>query len=246
MQLISLPIVVFLVAGLYSSVGFGGASSYLAVMSLYEISPALASSLALTLNILVASMGVINYSRNGHFRWELIWPFLVTSIPAAFLGGMITMDATVYGIILNVILTYVAINMFLKPKLASLPNDDVKLPKIWLMLVAGGLLGFISGMIGIGGGIFLSPLIILAKWGSAKQAAASSAVFIVINSISGLVGRALSGGLQYGEGSAILIAAGVVGGFLGSYIGAKYLSHRFVQILLGVVLLVVVGRNLWG
>ncbi|MFZ5808803.1 MAG: sulfite exporter TauE/SafE family protein [Chloroflexota bacterium] len=235
---------VFVVALLYSSVGFGGASSYLAVMSLFDMPPAFAATIALTLNILVASIAFVNYYRMKYFRWELLWPFLITSIPAAFVGGMIKLGATMYAILLNGVLLYVALRLFLMPNQSHKGGEVFPLPKIFVALSVGAVLGLISGMIGIGGGIFLSPLIVLAKWGSAKHAAAVSSAFIVINSISGLIGRALGGSLDYGSFGVILIAVGIVGGFLGSYWGSKRLSSRGVQILLGVVLLVVVGKNM--
>lgn len=235
---------VFVVAVLYSSVGFGGASSYLAVMSMFNISPSLSASLALTLNILVASITFTNYARQRHFRWNLLWPFLVGSVPAAFIGGTIKLGSTLYEILLNLILVYVALRLFFMPKIPNSETNGSRHPGIRVALAVGAGLGFVSGMIGIGGGIFLSPIIVLTKWGTAKEAASSSAGFIVINSISGLLGRAAGGTLEYTTVSLLFILVGVIGGFIGSYVGAKYLSTRTVQVLLGVVLLIVVGRNI--
>lgn len=239
-----MSVLVFLVAVLYSSIGFGGASSYLAVMSLFNVTPAFASTIALTLNILVAGIAFLNYYRRKFFRWDLLWQFLVTSIPAAFLGGMIKLSPSLYALLLDGVLLYVALRLFLMPSTTHSEDESFQSPKTIIALAAGAILGLMSGMIGIGGGIFLSPLIILAKWGTAKQAAAVSAAFIVINSLSGLIGRALSGSLDYGTYGIIFVAVGIVGGYLGSYWGSKRLSSRGVQILLGVVLLVVVGRNI--
>ncbi len=146
---------VFLTAFLYSSVGFGGASSYLAVMSAFNVTPAFASTIALTLNILVAGVAFINYSRRRYFQWALLWPFLISSIPTAFLGGMIRLSRTTYELILNGILLYVAFRLFFLSDNSKIENDNaIHLPAKQLAILLGGVLGLISGMIGIGGGIF--------------------------------------------------------------------------------------------
>lgn len=232
----------FIVALLYSSVGFGGASSYLAVMSFFEFPPATSATIALTLNVFVATIAFFNYFRGGHFRGHLLWPFLITSIPAAFIGGSIHIDQVVYQILLNVILLYVAVRLFFFP-LKDLPNGkDHPRPSLKITLAAGAILGLVSGIVGVGGGIFLSPLIVLAGWGNSKQAAAASAGFIVLNSFGGLMGRAWGGTLDYGGVGFFLIPVGVIGGLLGSYLGVRHFLNIYLQRLLAVILLIIVTR----
>jgi uncharacterized membrane protein YfcA len=237
-----IPILVLIIAFLYSSVGFGGATSYLAILSLFAISPLITSTTALTLNVLVAGIAFINYFRFGHFKWRLVWPFLITSVPAALVGGLLKVNQSVYLLLLHAVALYLGLRMLFSSELVKCKEVDIPDSRISLALLTGALIGFISGVVGIGGGIFLSPIILLACWGTPKQAASASAIFIVINSISGLVGRGLSGRLEYGLLGLVLIPSGLIGGLLGSYWGAKYLSNRAVQRLLGVVLLIVVTR----
>jgi uncharacterized membrane protein YfcA len=233
----------FGVALLYSSVGFGGASSYLAVMGLFNKPPNEASTIALSLNILVAGIAFLNYNRGGHLRPYLLWPFLVTSIPAAFLGGLFQVSQPVYTLLLNIILFYVAMRLLFFNRSTPIGEQFTR-PALKISLTAGALLGLVSGIIGVGGGIFLSPLIVLAGWGDSRQASTSSAVFVVLNSISGLAGRAWGTALDFGSMGWLLIPVGVVGGVLGSSLGSRHLSCKNVQRLLAVVLLVVVGRNM--
>jgi hypothetical protein len=160
---------VFLIAPLYSSIGFGGASSYLAVMSLFDVPPMISATIALSLNILVAGIGFINYNGEGYFRPRLLWPFLVTSIPAAFLGGALRVSAPLYKFLLNAVLIYVAIRLIWASKSGALKPIRSTQPKIWLALFASVVLGLVSGIVGVGGGIFLSPLIVLAGWGMPKK-----------------------------------------------------------------------------
>lgn len=237
-----IPILVLIVAFLYSSVGFGGATSYLTILILFAISPLVTSTIALTLNMLVAGIAFINYSRFGHLKWRLVWPFLITSVPAAFLGGLLKVSQPVYLMLLYTVALYLGLRMLFSRELVTCEELAIPESRIWQALLIGASIGFVSGVVGIGGGIFLSPIIMLACWGTPKQAAAASAIFIVINSISGLVGRGMSGRLEYGLLSLILIPSGLIGGLLGSYWGAKYFSSRTIQHLLGVVLLIVVAR----
>lgn len=233
------------VAFLYASVGFGGGSGYLAVMSLFDIPARIAASTALSLNVIVAGVAFINYERHGHFRARLLWPFALASIPAAFVGGVLPLGQLAYQLLLNAVLLYVALRLLLTND-ASLFRRPVQAPSWPVALASGAVLGLLSGMLGIGGGIFLSPLIVLAGWGEPKQAAASSAGFILLNSLSGLAGRALGGGLEFGSSGVLLLVLGAAGGLAGSFLGARYLSGRAVRRLLGVILLVAVARFLWS
>ena len=237
-----IPVLVLVVAFLYSSVGFGGATSYLTILTLFAISPLVTSTIALTLNMLVAGIAFINYSRFGHLKWRLVWPFLITSVPAAFLGGSLKVSQPIYLMLLYSVALYLGLRMLFTRELVSCEDLGIPASRIWLALFIGAAIGFVSGVVGIGGGIFLSPLILLACWGTPKQAAAASAIFIVINSFSGLVGRGINGRLEYGLLALIMIPSGLIGALLGSYWGAKYFSNHTIRRLLGVVLLVVVTR----
>lgn len=232
-----------LVAFLYASVGFGGGSGYLAVMSFFDIPAEITASTALSLNVIVAGVALVNFSRRGHLQPRLLWPFVITSIPFAFIGGTIPLQQGTYQVLLNVVLALVALRL-----LFSRPNENPgqlpQIPSNPLALFAGALLGLLSGMLGLGGGIFLSPVILLADWGTPQQAAASSAGFILLNSISGLLGRALAGSLQFGQYGGLLLILGIVGGLAGSFVGARYLSGAVIRKLLGIVLLVAVVRFL--
>lgn len=232
-----------LVAFLYASVGFGGATGYLAVMSFFGLSPQVMSSSALLLNILVASIAFNAYTRAGHFRRDLLVPFLVTSFPAALAGGAVRINDTTYHILLYLALTFVAIRLlFFSRQL----DDDAPLRPVpfgWALLI-GLVIGLLSGMVGIGGGIFLSPMIIFARWGSAKQAAPVAAAFIVLNSISGLTGRVISGSFVVDGFTLSLIPFAVAGALAGSTIGARRLSGLTVRRALGVIMTIAVV-NFW-
>ena len=239
-----LAVLVTAVAFLYASVGFGGASGYLAVMSQFGIDPAIMASTALILNIVVASIAFINYTRAGALRLDLLLPFLLTSVPAAFLGGYFKLQADVYLLLLYAVLTYVMLRMLFARPEPQTGTEDLHPFPLWLALTCGAGIGLLSGMVGIGGGIFLSPLIILARWGTPKQAAATAAGFIVLNSISGLLGRALGGNFVLGAFGVALLPLGIIGALAGSYLGARKFSGLWTRRILGVVLLIAIA-NFW-
>lgn len=234
-----LVVLAFGVAFLYSSVGFGGGSGYLAAMSLFAIATQLIASTALTLNILVASIAFATYWRSGYFNVSLLWPFLLTSIPAAFVGGYVPVPDTLYLSLLYVALAYVGVQLLLWDRTARHAAATVRAS--WPIILSSGLLiGLLSGMVGLGGGIFLSPLIILMGWGTPKEAAASSAGFIVVNSASGLLGRVIGGTFMLGVLGATLLPVGFAGALIGSWLGARYLSGTFLRRVLGIILLLTV------
>jgi uncharacterized membrane protein YfcA len=234
---LQLIILVLLVAFLYSSVGFGGASGYLAAMSLYALSTQLMASTSLALNILVASIAFIAYWQEGHFRPRLLLPFLLASVPAAFLGGYIEVTDTLYRTLLYVALSYVSIRLlFFDNVKAEGAAHLVKAPWLWVLLSGAGI-GLLSGILGLGGGIFLAPVIVLSGWGTPKEAATSSAGFIVVNSISSILGRLLGGNFVFGIYGALLLPAGLIGGILGARLGSRYLSGPAMRRLLGIILL---------
>lgn len=223
---------IFLIAVLYSSVGHGGASGYLAFMALVGLTPEMMRPAALVLNIFVSLIAFISFARNRHFRFSLIWPFVVTSVPFAFLGGSFSVDARVYKIILGIFLVFAVSRMLLQAKEKG-SYKDVRIP---LALLVGAVLGFFSGLIGIGGGIILSPVILLLGWAGMKQTAAVSAVFILVNSIAGLSGFILHNDWpQMSIGP--IVAAGVLGGLAGSYLGSYRIGERPLTYALSFVLL---------
>lgn len=242
-----LAALVAVVAFLYASVGFGGATGYLAVMSQFGIAPAVMASTALVLNIFVAGIAFINYTRAGHLEKRLLIPFLITSVPAAFIGGYFKLTDDFYYILLYAVLTYVMFTMLFAHK--GTVDESARLRPFppWLALTCGAGIGLLSGMVGIGGGVFLSPLIILTRWGTPKQAAATAAGFILLNSVSGLLGRLLGGNLVLGTFGPALLPVGILGALAGSYLGARWFSGFWTRRILGVVLLAaivtyVVGR----
>ncbi len=240
-----LYVLVPVVAALYASVGFGGATGYLMVMSLFDLPPQVMASTALLLNILVAGVAFVSFHRAGHLRHDLLVPFLVTSLPAAFLGGFLKISDALYMLLLYLALTFVAVRLifFSQPANESQPLRPV--PPVWAGALGLGI-GLLSGMVGIGGGIFLSPVIILARWGYAKQASAVAAGFIVANSLSGLLGRMAGGTLMLDGFALSLVPLGIAGALLGSYLGTQKFSGLSTRRTLGVVVAVVVVNYWWS
>lgn len=227
-----LILVLFVVAFLYSSVGHGGASGYLAMMAIAGISPGIMKSSALILNLFVAGVAFISFYRAGHFRFKVLWPFAVTSMPMAFIGAQIAIQPSLYKIILGICLLIAVTWIIIKPMLSEKP---VREPSVPVALIAGAILGFISGVIGIGGGILLSPLLIILNWSTIKQTAGISAAFIVLNSLSGLIGL-FKTGLSFDNNSVFWIMAAFTGGLLGSYLGSRKLSIAGLRYVLAFVL----------
>jgi len=232
---------VFVVAVLYSSAGFGGASGYLLVMSFFDIPASVMSSTALVLNVFVSTISFLVYFRAGHFRSRLLLPFLITSIPAAFLGGTFKLAEQTYSILLYAVLTCLALRMTFFPVFSDKADWTPRPVPLWAALASGAAIGLLSGMVGIGGGVFLSPLIILAGWGNSKQSAVSAGAFIAINSISGLLGRFTTGTFSLGEFGIPLLMVGLFGALFGSQLGAFKFSGAGVRRILGVILIIVVG-----
>lgn len=224
-----------LIAFLYASVGFGGATGYLAAMSFFSIPSKVMASTALLLNILVAGISFRSFCQAGHLRLGLLLPFIITSIPAAFLGGSFKLGEQTYSIILYAVLTFTALRLLFFGK----GRDDNQalrpVPLAWALAIGFGV-GLLSGMVGIGGGIFLSPVIIFFRWGRSKQASAVAAAFIVLNSISGLAGRITGGTFQLDTFSLPLFPLGLFGALTGSHCGAFRLSGLSVRRTLGAVM----------
>ena len=228
--LIILPIVAFL----YASVGHGGASGYLALMAIFSFAPETMKPTALLLNLFVAGIAFYHYYKAGHFNKKLFMAFAMSSIPLAFLGGMIELDASIYKKILGVLLIFAILKML---NVFGKEGAFIKDVKLWQGLIVGGVIGFFSGLIGIGGGIILTPIILLLHWGRMKEAAAVSALFIWVNSASGLSGQFTSGNTISSQ-SFVLVTVALIGGFFGSYYGSKKFGNKFLRYILALVLII--------
>ena len=220
-------------AFLYASVGHGGASGYHAIMALFAIESILMKSTALTLNIFVAGISFYYYQKAGYFKWKVFFPFALVSIPLAYLGGTISIQEEIYKGVLGVFLIFAVLKML--GIIGKEKEGLVKLP-FGLGIIFGGILGFISGLIGIGGGIILSPVLLIFRWAKMKEAAAISALFIFVNSISGLIGIINSGNYKPIDDIWVWIIIAIIGGSAGSYFGSKKISSIGVQYLLSFVL----------
>lgn len=225
----------FIVAFLYASVGHGGASGYLALMALFNFNPSIMKSSSLVLNIFVSFISFYQYYRGGNFKWKLFWPFVIASIPASFIGAYITLDAVAYKKILGILLVFPILRLL--GIIGKESNKDTKEPGLVLALIIGASIGLFSGMIGIGGGILLSPVILLMHWGNMKQTAAISALFIFVNSISGLFGL-LSNGTTIDPQVYSWVLVAIAGGLAGAYLGRKKLSNKVLKGMLAIVLVI--------
>lgn len=232
--LILLCLAILLVAFLYSAVGHAGASGYIAVMTLFGLAPTVIKPAALVLNILVATLTFYQFRRAGHFSWALFWPFAILSVPLAFLGGYINLPTHWFKILIGVVLLYSAVRFFLEPKVEE---HETKPPAKPIALATGAGIGLLSGLTGTGGGIFLTPLMIFFHWSKTKAASAVSALFILVNSISGLLGN-ISSTKQLPLFALPVVIAAIAGGAMGSYFGSQRFSVLFIKKLLAVVLLI--------
>src|SRR5919201_1677047 len=200
-----------LIAFLYSSVGHAGASGYIATMTLFGIAATEIRPSALVLNILVATIGSFQFWRAGHFSWKLFWPFALLSVPAAYLGGYLQLPAQVLKIVIGIVLLVSAARLFFRRG----DPTEIAPPPVPAALAVGTAIGFLSGLTGTGGGIFLTPLLLFATWAKTKQASAVSALFILVNSIAGLAGF-VSARQAVPRLALILSAAAIIGGASGS------------------------------
>ena len=227
-------------AFVYSTVGHGGGSAYLAIMSLVPaviLDPWTMRSTALSLNIVVATAGFINYHRAQHFSIRLLLPFVVSSIPAAFVGGMRLLSPRMFSLVLGATLALSALRfVFLSKAIEPRLHLSNQLLWVWGPII-GAALGFLAGMVGVGGGIFLSPVLLLLGWADAKKTAAVSAAFIVANSISGLIAQTLNH-TPHWKMIAPLAAGVLISGITGSRLGAGKMTVVGLQRLLAVVLAV--------
>lgn len=233
-----LAVCIFLVAMIYASVGHGGASGYLAVMALFSLHPEALKPTALMLNIVVAGIGTYLYCSAGQFSWRVFWPFVITSIPMSFLGGTFSLPPEYYRPILGLVLFYAAWRLFVRRK-----DDDyaARAPVLPLAMVVGGILGFASGVIGVGGGIFLSPLMILLRWAKVREVSGIAALFILVNSISGLLGHLNS--LQHvPEYAPVLAGMALLGGTVGALCGSRHLPVAAILKAMSLMMVLAGGK----
>lgn len=239
-----LALLIFLVAVLYSTVGHGGGSGYLGAMALLGVAPAVMRPTALLLNLLVASIGSFKFYKAGHFRWPLFWPFALASIPAAYLGGALSLPTHTYKVVVGVVLVYSAIMLFFTTR--AIAEAALRRPGVPASLAIGAVLGLMSGLVGVGGGIFLSPILLFFGWASARETAAVSAVFILVNSASGLLGGI--GGVTnvpLGGFLAWALAAGL-GGWIGASYGSRVFPTTTLRRFLAIVLIIAGVKLIFG
>ncbi len=230
----------FAVAFLYASVGHGGASGYLALMALFNFAPEIMKPTALILNIFVSLITFIQFYKARHFLWKLFLPLAITSVPMAFVGGLITIEQDLYKKILGIMLLFAVV------RFVGFRNTELEANRkhsIAIALLLGAVIGLISGMIGIGGGIILSPILILLKWTNIKQAAAISALFIFVNSLSGFAGQVYKG-LELNNNMITFVIIALAGGIAGSYFGARRFNLMVLKKILAAVLLIAVVKLL--
>lgn len=238
----ALAVLFALGAALYSSVGHGGASAYIAAMALFSIAPATMRPTALALNLLVAGYGAWRYWSRGLSNWRLVLAFAATATPAAFIGGGIHLPAIYYQPMVGILLWLAAARLLWHPK--QLAEREVRPPSLWISLPAGALLGLLAGLTGTGGGIFLSPLIILMHWEEPRHTSGVVSAFIFLNSASGLAGNVAAVGHLPAELPTFL-AAVAAGALIGTWLGVERLPRPWLLRTLGLVLSIAGAKMLF-
>jgi uncharacterized membrane protein YfcA len=232
---ILLSILIFTVGLLYSSVGHAGASGYLAAMALFGLAPDVMKPTALILNIIVATIATLQFYRAGYFSWSIFWPFAIGSIPFAFVGGALSIPGSVYNQVLGLVLLFAAYRLFLYRHLAN--TYVVKQVPVILAILFGAGFGLLSGAVGVGGGIFLSPILLFMGWARTKETAGVSAPFILVNSIAGIAGHLAS--VKFLPDTVYLWAfPAILGGIIGSSLGSRKFVNTTMYRLLAAVLFI--------
>ena len=259
-ETLALTLLIFAAALLYSSVGHAGASGYLAAMALFGLAPDVMKPTALVLNLVVATVGTIRFARAGHFDWKLFWPFAALSVPMAFLGGWMKLPHSTYKLVLGCVLLFAAWRLLVKPTerdrsldAAHPKNSDAsdspgaspisraaggdRPRSVPRALIFGAVIGLLSGLTGVGGGIFLSPLLLFLGWADMKKTAGISVAFILVNSAAGLLGH-LASVKNVPHEIAWWAPAALLGGIIGAELGSRRLEPVTMRRLLSVVLIV--------
>jgi uncharacterized membrane protein YfcA len=224
---------IFAVSILYASVGQAGGSGYLAAMALLGFPPEVMKPTALVLNILVATISTIKFSRAGYVGWTTFWPFAVTSVPAAFIGGVLPPPGSVYNIVVGGVLLYAAYRLW--RTLQTVTTSDNQPPPLWGTLIIGAWIGLLAGFTGIGGGIVLGPFLLMLGWAETRHTLGLSAAINLSNSAAGLLGH-LSSVMALPSAIPLWAAAAMIGGWVGAEYGSRHFAHRTLQRLLAVVL----------
>jgi uncharacterized membrane protein YfcA len=232
--IVQLALLFAVAAALYSSVGHGGASAYLAAMALFSVAPDVMKPTALALNLLVAGFGMLRYWSRGLTNWKLVLSFALTATPAAYAGGGIHLPAEWYKPLVGALLWLAAARLLWQP--TFLAFREVRAPRLAISLPTGAVLGLLSGLTGVGGGIFLSPLIILNRWEEPRHTSGVAASFIFLNSAAGLAGSAASVG-HLPAALPWYLAAVACGALLGTWLGVERLPRPWLLRFLGIVLL---------
>jgi len=241
--MIILPILFFVTAILYSSVGFGGGSTYLALLLIWNIPYYILPVIALSCNIIVVSGNCVNYIKSGNLNIKLLIPYLIGSIPLAFIGGSLPVEKKFFEILLFLILTIAGSLLLINFKSYDDKKKDYKKISNIIAIVIGSLLGFISGVVGIGGGIFLSPILFLLRAGKAKEIVTTASIFILINSISGIAGQLTKNSVLYDLQNYWYLFFGVlIGGQIGNFLNLKIFSSRLLALVTSVLVIFVAIR----
>ena len=228
-------------AFLYASVGHGGASAYIAAMAIAGIAPAEMRPIALQLNVLVSAIAAVKFYRAGHFRWPLFWPFAALSIPAAYLGGALTLPGTAYKILVGLVLLYAGAQLWWSAGAGEELRPAREVP-VALALTIGAVLGVLSGLTGVGGGIFLSPLLLLSGWAGTKQTSAVAAPFILVNSLAALAAGYVRNPAPPPDYAWWLMAAVLLGGWAGAELGSRRFANPLIRRVLAMVLAIAGGK----
>ena len=233
-----LPLIFFIIALVYSSVGLGGGSAYTALMAIAGMNVLAIPMVSLVLNLFVTSAGSINFIRNGHARIRIIAPFILSSMPMAYLGGSLNISPNIFYWILLLSLIFVAARIYLWRN-TSLKLKLESKQKLIISLFAGSVLGLVAGIVGIGGGVYLVPLVIILGLGTEKQAAASGAIFIWLNSLAGLLSRIQYNSIDITQYLPMILAV-LLGGVIGSFMGSYRFSPQRMEKILGFVIIVAI------
>lgn len=246
-----LALLFFLTAALYASIGFGGGSTYIALLALADLDYRTLPIIALLCNIIVVLGGTVRFQAQGLIDWRRIWPILLLSVPAAWAGGRLAIDQDSFLILLGLSLAAAGLLLLAEPFVRNrhAASDPARSQAIWFAPTVGAAIGFFSGMVGIGGGIFLAPLLFLTNWADSRRIAAVSSIFILVNSASGLIGQLMKSPWEQGGAAMLsywpLFVAVLIGGQIGSFLASKALPEQWIQRLTALLVLYVAIRILW-